>query len=316
MKRLYSLFSFFTNKKQNQKVETVSDAANNYIVKNKQKFLFILNNNTNNTEDRVKWNTNMDPVIYSKKEYMKILEDADNPYENMWKTRILIETTPKGNILMHYDIYKQGFTYYSDTNGIDYHLLNTVAMNYVLKYRCLDFFIDDEITPEDKSSPLIKLYYVEETAEEKADARNIKNHDKTNEEKQKDDDFRAKLKDAPFVKYKKTTTNANSNANTNSIKPNTNTTSPNNYILNNYIPNNNKKSSTLLKEKNDNKTEKEYIRNRFICRGKLVNFSFIQKPEKKNKMNSFQTKYTENLSGEHNLQKTVLNYRDYKNKNC
>ena len=113
------------------------------------------------------------------------------------------------------------------------------------------------------------------------------------------------MKDAPFIKYKKVTATTAS-ASTHDNNNNTN---------NNNI---NKKSSTLLNDKNNknnnnkqDKTEKEYIRNRFICRGKLVNFSFIQKQEQKNKMNSFQTKYTENLSSEHKLQKTVLNYRDY-----
>ena len=279
LKRIYDGFIFLRFslfKKPQKKIETVTDATNNYIIKNRRKFLDIFN------EDNLsKWNTNMDTIIYSKKEYAKTLENENNVYEKKWKTRILFETTPKGNIVMHYDIYKQGFTYYSDMTGIDYHLLNSVAMKYVLTYRCLDFFVDDEITPTDRCSPLIKLYNVENGNADNEDAA-----DKTDEQKQKDDDLKAILKDGPYIKYKKSTV----------TRP-TQQDEKQRGIMN-------KKSSTLLKENFEkSKNEKEFTRNRFISGGKIMNMNFIQKTET-------QKKNTQNLTkASHNK---MFNYSDYK----
>ena len=67
----------------------------------------------------------------------------------------MLETTPRGNILMYYDAYKQGFSYYSDTSNIPYFVINAAIMKYVLLYRCRDFFLDDQITPENHPSPLL-----------------------------------------------------------------------------------------------------------------------------------------------------------------
>lgn len=86
------------------------------------------------------------------------METPNNILEKKWKTKILIENTPRGNILMHYDSFKNGFTYYSNASNIPYNILNAVAMKYVLLYRCRDFFLDNMIVPETKQSPFISLY--------------------------------------------------------------------------------------------------------------------------------------------------------------
>ncbi len=57
---------------------------------------------------------------------------------------------------MYYNVYKQGFAYYSD-QSIPYPILNAVCMKYVIRYFCLDFFIDNSILPENMNSPLLKL---------------------------------------------------------------------------------------------------------------------------------------------------------------
>src|SRR6056300_440894 len=132
-------------------------------------------------------NSNIDKVFYSKEDYTKIMRDVNNELERKWKQKILIELTPKGNIIMFYDAYKQGFSYYSDLQPIPYAILNAVAMKYVKIYRCRDFFIDDETTPENKPSSFIKIHVIEENK-------------KTNSNKNSTD--KTMFKNAPFAKLK------------------------------------------------------------------------------------------------------------------
>jgi hypothetical protein len=104
------------------------------------------------------FNTNIEQEFYNKDKYKKIIMNQSNILEINWKKRILFENTPRGNIIMYYDAYKQGFAYYSDSYNLPYGLLNAVAMKYVMTYYCRDFFMDDGITPIEKASSLIKIH--------------------------------------------------------------------------------------------------------------------------------------------------------------
>ena len=117
-------------------------------------------------------NSNIDQVFYSKEDYTKTMRDINNELEIKWKQKTLIEQTPKGNIIMFYDPYKQGFSYYSDSQPIPYAILNAVAMKYVRIYRCRDFFIDDETTPEKEPSPFIQIHMVEKKKTKDANKNN------------------------------------------------------------------------------------------------------------------------------------------------
>jgi hypothetical protein len=156
----------------------IKDPIAIYIETNKNKILssFAIDNMNNNIEK----------IFYNKKELLGILANQNNELEKLWKTRILFENTPRGNIIMHYDAYKQGFAYYSDTNGIPYNILNAVAMKYVITYQCRDLFMDNEYV---KESPLINIYLEYEKSNEKKD-------DKKDEKKE------LKTSDAPFAKLK------------------------------------------------------------------------------------------------------------------
>jgi len=142
----YFLYKFYIAIVPEKKV-IIIDPIKEYIKNNKDKLL----RNTDNSNI----NINITEVFYNKKELDSILIKQDNELEKMWKSRILIENTPRGNIIMYYDVYKNGFAYYSDTNGIPYNILNAVAMKYTTTYHCMDFFMDNEHV---KESPLIKLY--------------------------------------------------------------------------------------------------------------------------------------------------------------
>jgi hypothetical protein len=145
-------------------------------------------------ENVIDYNLNIDPLFYSKEEYQNLMVSEDNPLETQWKTRIMIENTPRGNIIMYYNVYKQGFSYYCDQTNIPYSLLNAVAMKYVLKYRCRDFFIDEFIVPPDAKSKLI--------LQEKVENKDTK---KTNDEEDDMDVWmktHADVKKGPFAKLK------------------------------------------------------------------------------------------------------------------
>ena len=188
-------------------------------------------------------NQNIDPVFYDRKELRKVLETNNNALECIWKARILYESTPRGNIVMFYDVYKDGFSYYSDQTGIPYKVLNAVAMKYVITFRCRDFFMDETIS----SSPFIQ--YNKDDAKKEQDKKNetIKQLSSNNQ-------------NLPFVKFKNRQT----------------TTQPSEMI---GVPQISQHQSKIT---NTNKNSKEYVNNRFIYKGRMHDWSPLQKsPPKK-----------------------------------
>jgi hypothetical protein len=135
-------------------------------------------------------NTNIPAIFYCKKDFQEKLKDENNNIEPIWKQRILLENTPRGNILMFYDPFRFGFSYYADTATIPYSLLNSVAMKYVRIYQCGDFFMDDET---EFISPLIAIYKENETVSDK----------KEEKENTKDSELHNLIADGPFIKRKK-----------------------------------------------------------------------------------------------------------------
>lgn len=136
------------------------------------------------TENDKKYSENIDAIFYNREEYNKIIAESDNILESKWKRRILYEFTPRGNIIMFYDAYKEGFAYYSDTQ-IAYDILNAAAIKYSIFFRCRDFFIDEQKYTNGSISPLIKL-------KEDQDKKPVSN--------------KAKL-EGPFIKSKKSSAN-------------------------------------------------------------------------------------------------------------
>jgi hypothetical protein len=247
-------------------------------------------------------NQNIHPIFYDKDAFQELLKQENNFAEQEWKRRTLIDNTPRGNIIMYYDPYKQGFVYYSDVNGIPYFILNAVAMKYVVTFSCLDFFIDNRIV-EEYSSPLISIYFAEDKKKDDC-AKNTKK-------------VKINLNDAPFAKFK----NYNS---VNMVATMTKTSNNNLFsIFYNFIVNKiqtlykfifiNKPKVKLEEEKKeiDNKT-KEYCYNRFIHLGKMNNYIILQSVKKTNNLNGFHSKLLDGVDSESKLQKQVFNYADYK----
>lgn len=120
-----------------------------------------------------KWNANIRPIFYNRDEFKNNINKVDNDLEKEWSSRILIENTPQCNIIMHYNVFNEGFSYYSDQSGISYTILNAIAMKYVLTFRCRDFFIDEKMIPDDQSSPFIEYIREDERIENEKKKKNI-----------------------------------------------------------------------------------------------------------------------------------------------
>jgi len=95
-------------------------------------------------------NSNIDPVLYDFDKRKEIFASVDNELEKQWKSRILIENTPRGNVMIYFNPYLLSYQYYSDEQIIPYKILEQVATRYVIMFRCKDFFIDVEKRPSNK----------------------------------------------------------------------------------------------------------------------------------------------------------------------
>lgn len=120
----------------------VKDPREEYV--NARKTFFLRTFET----DAIDWNVNVEDVLRDPVALAETLQDADNELEKKWKRSILIESTPRGNVVMFYDAYKQSFSYYCDQAVMPYDIMNAVAMKYVLTFYCREFFIDSMILPK------------------------------------------------------------------------------------------------------------------------------------------------------------------------
>ena len=250
-----------------------------YETKYKSKFLEIMKEDTGGSEfcelSRSEYNKNIDALFYDRSAYKKLMEESNNFLEKEWKSRILYETTPQGNVIMYYDVYKEGFVYYSDQTGIPYRLLNIVAMKYTITYRCIDFYIDEQFIPNNPSF-MITFIRNEEQSENDKKQKIRKELLSMNE---KINPLLNHSENSPFVKFKS------------SSKPNTIVSDPINKI-------------DPVKPINN-------IRNKFIYMGKVNNFSMIQKPPT-NKQKNTSTMYDDIFSKDSELQTNVLSYKSFK----
>jgi hypothetical protein len=226
--------------------------------------------------DDAKWNLNVDPAFFDKTLLAAALAPAQNELETRWRRRLLYETTPRGNIIMYYDPYKLGFAYYSDSASIPYSVLNAAAIKYCLTFACRDLFLDDEITSKKSPSPLILLH----------------------------------LTDLPPARS--------------DAKP----TSPDKNVFARFKNYGASSTNSVAKKNGQGSTTKTdpvpvpvpvpvpiYVRNRFICQGKIANMQFLQRSSvEKNTLGDFNSPMLDNLRGETKLQKEVMSYHEFKRK--
>jgi len=147
--KMVEYLSFFFKKPITILEINIMDESEKYMEKQKTKFLSVCNSIISDENVLQKRNENIASMMYS---FEKIEEKKEEELEKEWKSRILIENTPRGNVIMYYDTYKHAFAYAADQN-IPYPILNACAMKYVLTFQCFDFFVDTTILPGTIVSP-------------------------------------------------------------------------------------------------------------------------------------------------------------------
>ena len=240
-------------------VEKVRSKEELYIQAEKERFYKVYDSLEVDTK---RLNENTDVEFYDIELYKKAIELENNEFEKKWMRRILYESTPRGNVIMHYDVYKKGFAFYCDHNGIPYSILNTVAKKYVRIFVCRDLFIDDSELP-DYSSPLIKINESEDKIEKEKKM-----------EKQPGMNLDI-LKNAPFAKLKR---------------------------------------YNMEDKSSDKSTEIRKVNiNKFIYKGKTVNYSILQRILKIRPTMLFaNSPFTAMFEKEHESQQNVMSYSSYK----
>lgn len=194
--------------------------------------------------------------IMKQKPFIKYMDKYKNEYAKLHsrqlttsekedlKNNFVMETTPLGNVIMYFNSEKNGFVYYCDST-IPYRFLETVARKYITIFKCKDTSI-----------------YVDET-------------DETDEK-------------IPIEKLPEIMTDLSSSETKSTSTPPTTTTKKNVFAkFKNYNhPNSNPSSSMIAKNNSvkitiqSNKEVKEN-KNKYISDGKISNFSFIKKIDKK-----------------------------------
>ena len=204
-------------------------------------------------------NSNIDPVLYDFLKRKEVFASGDNEYEKQWKSRILIENTPRGNVMIYFNPYLLSYHYYSDEQIIPYKILEQVATKYVVMYRCKDFFIDVEKRPGNK------ILEVLQKEEDSLKSKKMKVNDITkcvNIQSESKDVFAA-LKD--YRSEAKTTEVKTTEVKTTEVK----TTEA---------------KTTEVKEAKANpkkKVEEPKFSNKFVRIGKMCEFNITQKPTDK-----------------------------------
>jgi hypothetical protein len=182
------------------------------------------------------------------KDKIAVLETVELSKEKIdeLKSAIIMETTPLGNVIMYYDNSREVFTYYSDST-IPYRFLETCARKYVVLHNCKAIFVDmeEEIKNAEKK--------LEEKKEQKK---------KEEEEKETHKSLDIPLRKNVFAKLK--SYNKDSGLKVAGISGDSK----------------NAGTKKTTAENEDNMILKEKA-NRYSCEGKIMNFSFLKKVDRK-----------------------------------
>ena len=158
----------------------------------------------------------------------------------------VMEKTPLGNVLMIYDKERESFKYYADSS-VPYRYLEPVARKYVKIFNCRPLFVDMEE----------ELKLVEQKWTKEYELKKIK------EAEEKKRAVTIEKKSSVFAKFK--SYNKDAGGKISMAAP------PKNSIPKNNVPETKENEKILLKER----------ANRYTYEGKLANFNFLQKVERK-----------------------------------
>jgi hypothetical protein len=225
------------------------------FIKEKCLFLVLENGETPHTQ-------NVDPIVekipekYEDK-YLELYRKtestlcSDEKIEGL-KNMILMENTPLGNVIMYYDKSRETFIYYSDSN-IPYRYLEVISRKYVTMNNCKQIHVDMEQ----------EIKEAQEKLEQKKQEEEEKKKQLEQLEQQKNDEKNptAIVKKDVFAKLKKYNTNTS--------------------LKSSGIPTDNKSISKKNVQENNKPLILKENANRYSCEGKLINYSFLKKVDKK-----------------------------------
>lgn len=167
----------------------------------------------------------------------------------------VMELTPLGNVLMKYDKNKEAFRFYSDST-IPYRYLEVIGRKFVKQFNCRPLFVDMEEE--------LKL------AEEKWEKERKEKEEKEEEEKRRKEE--AIKNKAPIEEKKKNVfakfKSYNKESGTGHVPP----SAP---------PKNSMPTKTLTQAQENEKILLKQKANRYTYEGKMANFSFIKKVDRK-----------------------------------
>jgi hypothetical protein len=172
------------------------------------------------------------------------------------KNNVLMEKTPLGNVVMFYNHERRSFEYYSDST-IPYRYLETVSRRYVVTYQCKCIYVDMMQQIKEAQDKLDEKKRKEEEKKEQEKREQEKEKEKTNELQGTTTTTNTK-KDI-FVKFK--SYNKHTNISVASFPAD-------------------RKSSMKQTKPQEEKIVKENA-NRYSYEGKLANFSFLKKVDRK-----------------------------------
>ena len=177
------------------------------------------------------------------------------------KNSFIMEKTPLGNVLMLYNNKRGSFEFYSD-NTIPYRYLETVSRKYVKTFGCRPIYFDME---EELKNYEKKLEEKEREKEEKEELeKRILEEKRILDEKNMSVSVVAEPKKNVFAKFKSYNKEAGT-GHVNIAAP------PKNSIPNNKVTETKSDEKVLLKEN----------ANRYSYEGKLSNFNFLKKVDRK-----------------------------------
>jgi hypothetical protein len=175
---------------------------------------------------------------------------------NRLKDCFVMEKTPLGNVLMFYNHSRDAFEFFSD-NTIPYRYLETVARKYVKIFNCRPIFVDMEEELTLCEERIEKEEKEKEEQEKEKEA--LKLLDNTNQQVKP-----IEQKKSVFAKFKSYNKEAGTGR-VNTCAP------PKNSIPNKPVTEKDSTEKILLKEN----------ANRYTYEGKLSNFNFLKKVERK-----------------------------------
>ena len=177
------------------------------------------------------------------------------------KNSFIMEKTPLGNVLMLYNNKRGSFEFYSD-NTIPYRYLEPVSLKYVKTFVCRPIYCDIE---EELKNYEKKLEETEREKEEKQELeKRILEEKRVLDEKNMSVSVVAEPKKNVFAKFKSYNKEAGT-GHVNIAAP------PKNSIPNNKVTETKSDEKVLLKEN----------ANRYSYEGKLSNFNFLKKVDRK-----------------------------------